>query len=253
MALATLKLIAMLASSHWYSSSVTLTIAAIIVSLLVGLAGALTTYLVSTPRRQLLFRLESCTSLLSTSPDARKELKVLYGNEELADPHILNVKLISRSREDIASEAFDQSRPIVLDVGMPIIALLPMDAKSEVLPKFKFEGTAVKVGPDLIKRRQRMSFTLLADGPNAQLSCESHLVNVKVQEEPPDEIIRRRVNWIFNSIEWGAVLVGGAIVVFGNDPYKGYSRVANTLLIALVIIVGITMVLELLAKRWYRR
>ena len=178
-------LIAALSHTHWYASTDFLTVLGILATVLVGVLTAWISYIVATPRYQLYYSLPLHTSLLAASTNAaRKDIKIFHLDKELQDPHILKVRLISRSRGDIPSSAFDQERPVILDIGIPIVAMLPPDGEVGRLPKIEYDGSALKVGPDLIGKRQEMVFTVLADGSDAKLSCESHLVNVRVRKQP---------------------------------------------------------------------
>lgn len=123
----------------------------------------------------------------------------------MQDPYILIVRLISRSRRDIPSDIFDQNRPIILDVGVPIIALLPSDDNNDPSPKFEYSGSVLKIGPDLIGRRQDMTFTILADGASARLESEAHLINGRVLEQPSSRQIQTRARWM--SVGLGVIVV----------------------------------------------
>jgi hypothetical protein len=129
----------MLAVAHshdpWYASSTALALFGILATLIVGGAGAWISYLVATPRYQLWYSLPLCTSLLAAPSGATmKDVKVYHKENELQDPHVLQIRLISRSRGDIPSSAFDQGRPLILDVGIPIVAQLSLVRQPHLVP-----------------------------------------------------------------------------------------------------------------------
>jgi hypothetical protein len=168
----------MLAASHWYSSGGFLALLGVVITLFVGVLGAWITYRVGAVRYRLFYSLPAVTSLLAApSGPMRKDIKVTYLGTELNDPYIFKIRLISRSRADIPSSAFDQDRPIVLNLGLPIISLLPTDENKDPLPKIERDAGTLKIGPDLIGKRQEMIFAVLVDGDRAQINGESHLVN----------------------------------------------------------------------------
>jgi hypothetical protein len=125
-----------------------------------------------------------------------KDVKVYHKENELQDPHVLQIRLISRSRGDIPSSAFDQGRPLILDVGIPIVAQLSLDENLGEPPEMRIEGNTLKIGPDLIRKGKKFTFTILADGRDARLSCDAHLVNVKVGEQPSAQAVSRRVVYL---------------------------------------------------------
>lgn len=221
----------MLALGHWYSSNSFLAVAGIAATLLVGGLGVWITYLVGTIRYKLFYGLPVCTSLLAApSGAARKNIKVTHLGTELQDPYILIVRLISRSRGDIPSTVFDQNRPIILDVGAPIVALLPSDDIKDPLPKFEYEGSMLKIGPDLIGKRQEMVFTILADGESAQLTSEAHLINGRVLEQPSSKQLRTKARWV--SIVFGIIAVAFYFAALNTNGAVSYVLISVTFLIA---------------------
>lgn len=223
----------MLASAHWYSSNSFLAVAGIAATLLVGGLGVWITYLVGTVRYKLFYSLPVCTSLLAApSGAARKDIKVTRLGTELQDPYILIVRLLSRSRGDIPSTIFDQNRPIILDVGVPIVALLPSDDIKDPLPKFEYEGSMLKIGPDLIGKRQEMVFTILADGESAQLKGEAHLINGRVLEQPSSKQLRARARLM--SIAFGIIAVAFYVPALITNGAVSYILISITVLIVVL-------------------
>lgn len=69
-------------------------------------------------------------------------------------------------------------------MGVPIIDLLETvfhPAKAP-LPKVEATGTELKIGPDLLRKGQTMTFVVLADGASSHLKCENPLANVREKE-----------------------------------------------------------------------
>jgi hypothetical protein len=103
-------------------------------------------------------------------------LSVIHHGEKLANPHLLQVRLTSKSQRDIPTSAFDQRRPLCIDVGAPIVALLEAryNPDQAPLPKVTTAGTTLQIQPCKIRHRQDMTFSVLADGPSAHLKCASN-------------------------------------------------------------------------------
>lgn len=167
----------MLASGPWYASGSFYGAASLIAIVVFGALTVWVTYKVGATKRQLTYSLVQDTSLLAaTRTVARRDLKVLYLDEELAEPRVLEVRLASRGRRDIRSEDFDQERPLVLDVGIRIVALLAITnpgRRSVSPPPVGFEGTSLRITPFLIPRRLIVSFTVLADGASPLLTASA--------------------------------------------------------------------------------
>jgi len=113
------------------------------------------------------------------------------------------------------SSAFDQGKPISLDIGVPIATLLEVthDPTTAPTPKAQVRNRSIEVSPGLIRKHQTMSFTVLADGPGARLSCKSSLVDVRVKRQ--QEYDNRR--GIFQRIlMWTIVIL--VVVWILSDP-----------------------------------
>src|SRR5258708_7322616 len=154
----------------------------------------------------------TATPILSrAAAPARSDLQVTLRGEIIAEPHVLPIRLESRSRRDIRSTDFDQDKPLVLDVGARIVAVLELKKLSESLPglDIAYEETKVSIGPTLIRRRQTMRFDLLVDGPNPVLTCQSPLVDVTVREQRPD--VQALPRWLVTTMR---VIIVSSLAAF---------------------------------------
>lgn len=160
--------------------------------ILAVLALALATFGIWVFKRTRLFYGMPLSVPLITSPAIREAVVVTVNNKPLEQPHHVEVHLVARGRRDIAYTAFDRQRPLVLDVGAHIYAQLgeprlePADAAA---PEISFAGTKLVIEPFSIKRRERISLSLLVDGA-PRLVCPSPNLNDVVVEgftgpEPP--------------------------------------------------------------------
>jgi hypothetical protein len=170
----------------------------------------------------------------------RKDIKITHLGTELEDPYILSIRLVSRSRGDIPSSAFDQGRPIILDAGKPIIALLPTDENKARLPKIESDHTKLKIGPDLIAKRQETILAILVDGEVAQLAGEAYLTDGRLLQMPSAQQFRFRANTITASI----AAVAAGLFAAGSLTYGALSDLFSILFLiffALVLISGASM------------
>jgi len=162
----------------------------------------------------------------------RPDLHILYRDEELTDPHVLEIDLTYRGRKDIRSASFEQGQPFCIDVGIPIIELLETicDPEEAPLPKVKALGTALKVGPSLMRKGQAMTFVVLTDGPGARLSHESPLADVKVRQEADEARSRARRHRLKKTVTWGLVLF---IVYYLATQPQGAAQAVHSVFISL--------------------
>lgn len=198
-------------AGEWYTSGTLWAAGAVVVALLVGILTVVVTYMVGFPKRRLLYGVPVATPLLTT-PDGvlRGELELRHRGELLTEPHVVELKLLSKGRKDIPSTAYDGGAPIRLDVGARIIEILQTSSTPSTLapPRVAVDGTALAIGPSLLGRHQGISFTLLVEGSPC-LTLESSLVDVDVKEasnalaerSPLEESVRT------------ALLTGGGVMV----------------------------------------
>jgi hypothetical protein len=176
----------MLAAAHGSGSGAdlagSLVLIASVGAFLVGIAAFILDYTTSVFRRRLIIGVPVSARLIGPSV-VRPDLHVLYRDEELSDPHILEVALTYRGRRDIKADFFEQDEPFSIDVGVPIIDLLEkiFDPEDQPLPKVEAVGTALKIGPSLLHKGLAMTFVVLTDGPCAQLRPGNPLADVKVR------------------------------------------------------------------------
>lgn len=176
-----LKLLHVLTAGHWYESAIFWAAAGVVAVLLIGGLTILAQFVAGKPG--LTYGMQSQTSKYTF-----EELAVLHVDH----PQILLVCLDNPKRVDVASKAFDQDKPLILDVGVPILSLETKFAvQSESLESLAdppavavtVDGTALKVGPCLIRKRLRLRFVVSANGATPRLTCQSPLVNVPVRRQ----------------------------------------------------------------------
>lgn len=140
----------MLIAEKWYSSGTFWGAAGVGAVLLAAVITAWVTVRVTNPKRRLLYAMPIVTRLVNDSPHIRQGLEVRWNGEQLDDPHVIEVHLISHSRRDIGNEDFNGLEPLRLDVGAPIIELLGTESwpESTRAPKLAIDGSALSIGPE---------------------------------------------------------------------------------------------------------
>jgi hypothetical protein len=162
------------ASAPFYTSGTFWAIAGVAAVIVVGVATVWVTLRVSNPKRRLLYSMPVATPLLNRRPGLPADIEVRRKGQEkpLENPHVVTVQLVSRGRLDIQRDAFDDGKPLRLDVGAPIIECLDVTTSppDRAVPPCKPGGSTLLVGPALIGRRQTIRYSLLVDGPDPRLS-----------------------------------------------------------------------------------
>lgn len=207
-----------------------------------GLWAVWVAWRVAYPKRRLLYAMPVATRLLNAERDVRQGLEVRRGDQILSDPYVLEVTLVNQGRRDIPSSAFDQGRPLTLDVGVPVLDVLKTTSSpGHGLPSVTVEGTALKIGPDLISRRQKISFSLLVDGPDPKLRCPPpHPIDIDVREGEP-ATAATKMDLTFR-MAMGGLLVAQAAALW-NLP-GAWVTVA-------VVVVAVVVVTAVIAKRFF--
>jgi len=164
----------------WYQSQLFWAIAAVAATVLVFIPSFWVAQR-ALPRRKLTYVMLSDTPLLTRLMHGK--LEVRHEGVALKHPRVVTVQLESRGRQDIASSSFDQGKPLVLDLGVPIVDLLAAesDAKGAApASQMNVDTTALRIGPSLIKNRHVLTYTVLVDG-EPDLTCHAALENVVVR------------------------------------------------------------------------
>jgi hypothetical protein len=243
--------------------TIILPVLGVFVALAVGIAAAWATYVVGYPRQRLFYKLSLVAPLLTSPRGLPENLKLTYEGEALARPHIIEVTLISRGRRDIPRSAFDADEPIRLDVGVRILEMLRVVSEPETMtaPNIHFDETVLNVGPNLIGKRQKITFTLLADGASPKLSWKSSLEGVVVRRLKYSEI------HVTPAFGWGMALGSGLLAValwfyalvgtrfFPSHTVTTTQAIARAVFIAtavaatFVVLVGVILARYLWSKR----
>jgi hypothetical protein len=239
-------------ANFWAGATVAVALAAIAVSVILWLRGS--------PQRLLLYSLGSETALLSGTArlQAGPDLEVTLRGEALDDPHVVSVRVESRSRRDIRSADFENGGPLKISLGSPVLRTLNTDTGGEAMPRVPVgtEGSTVLVGPGLIKPGQVISIDLLTDGAVA-LTCPSPaLADVSVRMSRPSE--EPEPKWLRRSQLSGLGLLLVSVVIAqslgpANKAPASLVLIFGALFLSGLIILTVPTVNHALIKRQRRR
>lgn len=230
-----------ISAGQWYTSGTFWAAAAVVVSALSAGAAGWVAFRVANPKRRLVYGLSKASPLIARHHGELGEhsITVSSGEQVLDQPYVLDIQLANQGRRDIPSSAFDTAEPIRLDVGCTIVAILRSPSmhvprrtllrqRSHILergageprarlvvrgvyhPRVEVDGTALKIGPSLLPKRQKFSLTLLVNG-YPQLTCEAHLIDVEVREQIESVDVPPSVTLVASLIT--GLLATGAVTV----------------------------------------
>jgi len=161
-------------------------VAGVIGTLVLGLAG---TWFVSrqVPKRRLLYRMTDPVALLASPGILPVGLEIRRLGEVVKDPRIATVIIQSYGRQSIGVDLFSQGRPLLLEMGVPLLDILKVKSRprEQAIPDYKVSETCLMVGPSGLAAKQRIEFSLLVDG-EPDLTVISNLPDVKVQRQQGD-------------------------------------------------------------------
>jgi hypothetical protein len=155
----------MLAARSWVESPTTLNVVTALGTMLAGI-GAIWVLLIAGPRYRLRYGPVTSRQL----PDGSWKV---------------GIHLSSRGRRDITRDAFDEGKPILLDIGTSIRGLEGVWSSHESVRMVNARalGTCLLVGPGLIGRRQDLRFTVLVGAKPTGLRCQASLIDVSVRRQ----------------------------------------------------------------------
>ncbi|WP_405659115.1 hypothetical protein [Streptomyces sp. RK9] len=179
----------MTVSAPWYESGTFWTVfVGAIVAVGVGIFAAYSNYRIVNPKCLFTYCLRKNTSLLNASGQVSGTLSVAHGTTRLSRPRVVEIEVKNEGRRAVTAQDFHGGDSIEFEVGAPIIALLESDTvpSHSRVPNSSLAGSVLRIEPSLLSSKQSTSFTLLVDGPRAELQCRSSLVDVPVKERKPE-------------------------------------------------------------------
>jgi hypothetical protein len=117
------------------------------------------------PKRRLTYWVENSSRLLNATDAISGTVQVSRDGVPLSDPYVLVVWIKNTGRYAIASEHFDQRRPLELELQAPIVELTAaIDAEDASVNSYTANGTRISFGPELLAKGRKVTFTALVDG-----------------------------------------------------------------------------------------
>jgi len=160
--------------------------------IIVGMTGVWAAFRAANPRQELAFQVNASVPLLTGHIDRPRDLvEVRVDGRILRNAQLIELRLVNRGRRDIPTEAFDQKRPLCIDVGAPIVKILNAVHSPHGLrhPRLDVLDNVLTVGPDLFKRGQEITVSLLVDGQPRITVPEPPFIDIAVRKRPGDPTV----------------------------------------------------------------
>jgi hypothetical protein len=174
-------------SAEWYEiGNFWVAVIAVLIAILLAALTVWATYRLSYPRRRLVL-IDRTRRVLPTDP-AWGAVTMSDADRKLADPYLVDLGLGNDGRRTIPGDLFDLGRPIVIDLGRPVLFVHHSTRKvprrgrlrttsPAMSPDVKADGTTVRVGPGMLAPLQLLEIVAVVDGAPA-LACRSSLKDV---------------------------------------------------------------------------
>lgn len=162
-------------NSVFNTTTLAISVAALIVGVLAALYGRRA---LSPPRRQLEVVVNQVSPILTTTHD---KFSVSYDGRPISSPHVCSLRIQSTGKFSISSAQFDNSKPIEIDLGVPIVETLNVETTpaESSLPEFAAAGTKLQILPSVLARGQIVDVSILTNGlPAPKIS--HHLIDTGV-------------------------------------------------------------------------
>jgi hypothetical protein len=189
----------MLAAQPWWQSPTTLNVVSALGTMLGALVAAWA-LIAAGPRYRLLY-----------GPLRRKKLA--------DDTWKVSIYMSSRGRRDIKRDAFDEGKPVEVNIGVDIRSNIEGIWSSQQHARMvdaRVDGTCLLVGPSLINRRQDLRFTVLTAAKPPKLTCTASLIDVSIRRSFLTPLLR------------GMLASMGGALVFGTAFFLTISIIEST-------------------------
>jgi hypothetical protein len=153
------------------------------VAAVLALAVTIILWWLSNRRRVLLYSTPVVTSLLSAhaADVADGGIQVTFKGQPLTDPHLVTLRVESKSGKDIANGDFNADKPLVIQLGTSFAA--PVSEPTKVLvDKLSIENSNISIGPCLIRKGLVALLQFVTEGP-PHTSDKNPLIDIAVRAD----------------------------------------------------------------------
>ncbi|MGX1910347.1 hypothetical protein ACWIID_16015 [Streptomyces phaeochromogenes] len=165
------------------------------------------------PKLRLGYRLHSSAELLANHGSSG--LSVTHNGVTLTSPHVASIQIINQGRRDIVSEMFHNADPVEFELGEPILALLNSESSPNTAhtPAARVSGSKLLFPASHLRRRQKVTYTVLLHGPVGGLTAMHSLVNVDVRDAGSGDKFGARRWFLIAALAGALLFIIGSIYV----------------------------------------
>jgi hypothetical protein len=163
-------ILALVEKEPWWRDPAALAWIGIGIALLTGGVTAFVTMWVARRRTQphpeFVKSLDVTPLLTTVEGEDAGRLKVAYDGALIADPHLARLRVSCRSEKEIPSDWFDRGKPFILDLGVPIGALIgnPFGSAVEETRFSWTPGGQISIRPYLISNGIMLEAKVITEG-----------------------------------------------------------------------------------------
>jgi hypothetical protein len=141
------------------------------------------------PKRRITVSSIGPTSLLSDSAPT-KDLEVRYHGQLVQAPYYTSLFVRNTGRHAITTAMFDQGRSLTIDLGAKVMHAAEAEPGSAPV-RFSATGSTIAIGPDLIKRGDRVALGIVTEGQprldRKSMVIRDNLVDTTVRYQQPGD------------------------------------------------------------------
>ncbi|MEV6107517.1 hypothetical protein AB0M28_22845 [Streptomyces sp. NPDC051940] len=201
------------AASAFWASGTFWTAVAVLTSAMIGVGAMWATLRAAHPKRRIAYDIEA-TAIESPHHALGGILELRRDGVTLSNPHIVRVDIKNTGRRDIASSSFDNSSPIRIGVGAPVLDVLntgstPVETQA---PAYEVVGHELHIKPGRIGKGALATYTLLVNGA-PRTSFASPLIDVQIVRGINGDWEDRLDNWVDRIPFPAQILLGITVAV----------------------------------------
>jgi hypothetical protein len=178
--------------------------------------------------RRVRFHLEASAPL--AAEESRLRVAVGAGDKPVLAPWMASLVVQNLSRREIGKSDFDSGKPLVLDLGVPIVA--PTSASPGWAARaLSHEGSQLRIGPEEIPARGSATISVLTDGEPQPSVVAAPLVNISVVSDRADRLAQRMTRT-------GRLAAAAGLIALGTLAGYGLSFAGS---VASIAVAGVSL------------
>jgi hypothetical protein len=181
----------------------------------ISIAVAIFLWWLTNRRRVLVYSTPVVESLLSSSASHidKGDIQVTFKGQPLTNPHLVTLRVESRSRKNIANRDFNADEPLVIRLGTSFSA--PVSEPTKVLvDKLSIQNSDISIGPCLIRKGTVARLRFVTEGP-PRISDKNPLIDIDVRavDEVADNRRQIRRELLRTFFSWAGLIIAIYILI----------------------------------------